>query len=412
MDVETQSDALRRIKEMGLFPIRVSERHENRPVGNQRSGSRVTRLKNISINIPFFSGRVKPAAICAFTRQLATLVDAGMPLIRGLRLLREQETNATLKRIITEVESAIENGSTLSEALTPYPRVFNRLYINMVKAGELSGALEITLLRLAEFIEKAQKIKGKVKAAMFYPAAVLFIATAILIVMMIFVVPRFKQVFEGLVPGGKMPVFSAAVFSLSDVLKAHYLGALLLLAGLGMAFTFALRSTAGRGVFDRFKLKAPVFGKIFRKVAISRFSRTLGTLLNNGVPILQALTIVKETVGNVMVSNVVSNVHDSVKEGETITAPLRASGVFPPVVVGMVDVGEQTGALPDMLLKVADGCDEEVDNAVSAMTSLIEPFMIVFLAVVVGSLVVAMYLPILSVVNPDKSGPGIDGTDN
>jgi len=412
MDVETQSDALRRIKEMGLFPIRVSERHENRPIGGARPAGGLARLKNVSISIPYFSGRVKPAALSAFTRQLATLVDAGMPLIRGLRLLREQETNGALKRIIAEVESAIENGSTLSEALSPYPRVFNRLYINMVKAGELSGALEIALMRLAEFIEKAQKIKGKVKSAMFYPVAVVVIAAAILAVMMIFVIPRFQQVFSGLVPGGAMPVFTMAVFRISEIFKDHILLVLIALAGLVVVFSFALRSVIGRKVFDRFKLRAPIFGKIFRKVAISRFSRTLGTLLNNGVPILQALTIVKETVGNVIVSNVVAGVHDSVKEGETITAPLRASRVFPPVVVGMVDVGEQTGALPDMLLKIADGCDEEVDNAVGAMTSLIEPVMIVFLAAIVGSLVIAMYLPLLKIMTPDSKGSGMDGGEN
>jgi len=242
--------------------------------------------------------------------------------------------------------------------------------------------------------------------------AVVVIAAAILAVMMIFVIPKFQQVFSGLVPGGTMPVFTMAVFRISEIFKDNILLVMIALAGLGVAFSFALRSVIGRKVFDRFKLRAPIFGKIFRKVAISRFARTLGTLLNNGVPVLQALTIVKETVGNVIVSNVVAGVHDSVKEGETITAPLRASRVFPPVVVGMVDVGEQTGALPDMLLKIADGCDEEVDNAVGAMTSLIEPVMIVFLAAIVGSLVIAMYLPLIKIVNPDSKEPGMDGSEN
>jgi type IV pilus assembly protein PilC len=279
----------------------------------------------------------------------------------------------------------------------------------MVKAGELGGVLEVVLTRLAEFMEKAQKIKGKVIAAMFYPVAVLVVATAIMIILMIKVVPSFKSVFEGL-GTGELPAFTKLVLGISESIKDHILVTSMILAGVVILFLVFIKTKFGRHIWDKFKLKVPVFGPVVSKVAISRFTRTLGTLVSSGVPILQALTIVKETAGNVVVANAVSAVHDSVKEGETITAPLEASGVFPPMVVSMVDVGEQTGALPEMLLKIADNYDEEVDNAVSAMTSLLEPIMIVFLAIVVGSIVIAMFLPLIKLMetvgDTDQGGKG------
>jgi type IV pilus assembly protein PilC len=402
LDVASQSEALRRIKEMGLFPTRVAERRQF--VRRKAAFPATSRLKKISI---YLDGRVKPAAVAVFTRQLATLVDAGMPLLRGLRLLEQQETNRALKRIIGEVSAGVEGGSSLSEVLAAHPRAFNRLYVNMVKAGELGGALELTLRRLAEFIEKAQKIKGKVKSAMVYPVAVITVAAGILTLMMAFVIPRFRQVFDGLTGSG-LPWFTEFVFWLSEIVRHNLvLAAIVAVAG-AFAFVALLRTKWGRWTFDQFKLRMPVLGKVFRKAAISRFSRTLGTLLGSGVPILQALAIVRETVGNVVVSRMVSSVHDSVKEGETMTAPLRSANVFPPVVVGMVDVGEQTGALPDMLMKIADNCDDEVDNAVNGLTSLLEPVLIVFLAVVVGGIVIAMFLPLITIVNGGIDVPGSD----
>jgi type IV pilus assembly protein PilC len=277
--------------------------------------------------------------------------------------------------------------------------VFNRLYVNMVKAGELGGVLEVVLTRLAEFMEKAQKIKGKVVAAMFYPVAVLIVATAILIVLMVVVIPKFKEVFAGLGEGRPLPPFTQLVMGISETIQKHFFWTTVGVAAFIAAWMLFIRTKFGRHLFDKFKLKIPVFGPVVTKVAISRFSRTLGTLVSSGVPILQALTIVKETAGNVIVSNAVGAVHDSVKEGETITAPLEASGVFPPMVISMVDVGEQTGALPEMLLKIADNYDEEVDNAVAAMTSLLEPIMIICLAVIVGSIVIAMFLPLIDLMN-------------
>src|SRR5439155_15538435 len=322
-----------------------------------------------------------------------------LPLVRGLRVLEKQERHPTLKNIIGELALSIEGGSTFSEGLAQHPKVFNRLFVNMVKAGELGGVLEVVLARLSEFMEKAQKIKGKVIAAMFYPVAVMIVATGILIVLMVKVVPAFKQVFEGMLEGSQLPAFTRLVLGISEMVKDHIVYTSAGVAVFVVLFMLFKRTKFGRHAWDKFKLKMPVIGPVVSKVAISRFTRTLGTLVSSGVPILPALTIVKETAGNVIVGNAVGAVHESVKEGETITAPLEASGVFPPMVISMVDVGEQTGALPEMLLKIADNYDEEVDNAVAAMTSLLEPIMIVFLAVIVGSIVIAMFLPLIELMN-------------
>ncbi len=404
LEVATQNEAITRVKEMGLFPTKIVEIDKVRERTERRTRA-VARPKgkkggvNINIKIPLLSGRVKAKTLTTFTRQLATLVDAGLPLLRGLRVLERQERGATLKSIIGDLSLAIEGGSTFSEALAQHPKVFNRLYVNMVKAGELGGVLEVVLARLAEFMEKAQKIKGKIVAAMFYPIAVLVVAIGILSILMVKVVPKFKEVFEGgLLEGRQLPAWTRFVMGVSDTVTKNLPVVLIVLAAVVVMFLVFVRTKFGRHAFDKFKLKVPVIGQVVSKVAISRFSRTLGTLVSSGVPILQALTIVKETAGNVVVSNAVGAVHESVKEGETITAPLEASGVFPPMVVSMVDVGEQTGALPEMLLKIADNYDEEVDNAVAAMTSLLEPIMIVFLAVVVGSIVIAMFLPLIDLI--------------
>jgi type IV pilus assembly protein PilC len=386
---------------MGLFPTSV-----------RQTMFAPDRLRPVAARRPFrfplrmLDGRIKPAALAVFTRQLATLVDVGMPLLRGLRLLQEQEESRALKRVIADLAKAIECGGTLSEALAAHPKVFSRLYVNMVKAGETGGIVEVVLRRQAEFMEKALKIKGKVKAAMFYPMAVLAVAAAILTLLLVYVIPRFQTVFEGLLNGRPMPAFTLAVLKISEVFKSHFLlvgmGALALVVG----FRLFLHTRAGRRWFDQCKLVMPVLGKLSRKVALGRFTRTLGTLLGSGVPILQALAIVKETAGNVVVGDMISRIHENVKEGGTLAEPLKESGIFPAMVGGMVDVGEQTGALPDMFLKIADTCDEEMDNAVTAMTSLLEPVMIVFLAVIVGSIVIAMFLPLIAIMQD----PGLVGS--
>jgi type IV pilus assembly protein PilC len=393
LNVPDQGEALRRIKEMGLFPTKVRSAGEDKsPAFRTRSSPRP---QSLACRIPGIRRPVRPGSLCIFTRQLTTLIEAGMPLLRGLRVLEEQEESRALKRVIGELALSIEGGSSFGEAVAMHPRVFNRLYVNMVKAGEISGALEVTLGRLAEFMEKARKIKGKVKAAMFYPCAVLVVAIGILVLLMAYVVPRFQAVFEGLFEGRPLPAFTLFVMRISEAVQHHVVLGAGVLVALSAAFMLALRTDWGRWAFDRLKLVMPVVGPVFRKLAISRFSRTLGTLVSSGVPILQALNIVKDTAGNVVIGRVVAAVHDRVKEGDPIAPGLKASWVFPAMVAGMVDVGEQTGALPEMLMKIADNYEDEVDNAVNAMTSLLEPVMIVFLAVVVGSIVVAIFLPLV-----------------
>ncbi|MDB6022583.1 MAG: pilC 1 [Pedosphaera sp.] len=417
LEVASQNEAITRVKEMGFFPTKIVEVDKEKPdkkggaKGNApktagKAGGKKKKGMEIQIKIPGLSGRVKSKVLTTFTRQLATLVDAGLPLLRGLRVLEKQEKNVTLRNIIGELAVSIEGGSTFSEGLAQHPKVFNRLFVNMVKAGELGGVLEVVLNRLSEFMEKAQKIKGKVIAAMFYPVAVLVVAVVIMAVLMVYVIPQFEQVFSGMMDGAQLPAFTRFVLGCSRMVKDHFLWTVAGIIVFVVIFMMVVRTKLGRRIFDRIKLKMPVFGPVISKVAISRFTRTLGTLVSSGVPILQALTIVKETSGNVIVGAAVSAVHDSVKEGETITAPLEASNVCPPMVISMVDVGEQTGALPEMLLKIADNYDEEVDNAVAAMTSLLEPIMIVFLAVVVGSIVIAMFLPLIALMNGiDATGP-------
>ncbi|HEU5396650.1 MAG TPA: type II secretion system F family protein [Verrucomicrobiae bacterium] len=402
LDVIDQNAALRRIKEMGLFPLRVREAALRSP----GLRSRARRASRSWLRMP--EGRVKAMELAVFTRQLATLVDVGMPLLRGLKLLEEQEENRTLKRVIGDLSRTIESGGTLSEAMASYPRVFNPLYVNMVKAGEIGGVLETVLQRQAEFLETAQRIRGRVKAAMFYPAAVMATAAGIILLLMVFIIPRFESIFDGLLNGRPLPGFTVAVLRISDVFKEHFLALGAVVAGGVVLLRLLIATRRGRRWFDRMKLAMPVVGRICRRVALGRFARTLGTLLGSGVPILQALTIVRETTGNVIVGDVVARIHRNVKEGGSVTEPLKDSRIFPAMISGMVDVGEQTGALPDMLAKIADTADEQVDNAVTAMTSLLEPVMIIFLAVIVGSIVFAMFYPIIIIVSEPGFGGGGD----
>jgi type IV pilus assembly protein PilC len=402
LQVADATEALKRVKEMGLFPTRIFP--SVMPTQRGRFAARQDGRKGTLLTSLTLPRRVKSPALVVFTRQLATLIEAGMPLLRGLKILREQEESAALKHVIGDLISSIENGGQLSEGMAEHPRTFNSLYVNMMKAGEIGGALDIALRRLSEFLEKADRIKGRIKAALFYPCAVLTVAVLILTVLMIYVIPKFKDVFAGLGEGRPLPPFTRFVFGISEAFSHHFL---MLCAA--AAFCFAvlsfLKTTAGgRSAFDRLKLRMPLLGPLFRKAAISRFSRTLGTLLANGVPVLQALTIVQQTAANRIVAKVIGQLHDDVQQGETMAPRLKASGVFPVIVAGMVDVGEQTGALPDMLLKVADTYDAEVENATNALNSLLEPVLIVFLAVIVGAIVVAMFLPILDLVNG-----GLDG---
>jgi type IV pilus assembly protein PilC len=401
-----QNEAITRLKEMGFFPTKVMEikAAAGKVARGAATGEKKKKsAKDIEIKIPGFGGRVDTKSLCTFTRQLATLVDAGLPLLRGMQVLGKQEKNPALREIVSKVSATIEGGSTFSEALAQHPKVFDKLFINMVKAGELGGVLEVTLNRLSEFMEKAEKIKSKVKAAMFYPVAVLVVAVGIVVLLMIVVVPQFEKIFAEMLSGESMPEFTLIVLGISRAIQNHFIVVGLSLIALYVAFKMTINKTkVGRYWWDWFLLRAPAVGPLITKVAISRFTRTLGTLVASGVPILQALNIVRETAGNVIVANAIIAVYDSVKEGASITRPLEASGIFPPMVISMVDVGEQTGALPEMLVRISNNYDEEVDNAVGALTSLIEPIMIVFLAVVVGSIVIAMFMPLIKMM--DKMG--------
>ena len=347
--------------------------------------------------------RIKPKILMIFTRQLATLIDSGLPLLRGLTVLGKQEPNPVLRGTINSLADSVQGGSTFSESLAQHPRIFDKLYVNMVKAGELGGVLEVVLTRLAEYQEKAHKLKNKIVAAMVYPVIVMFIAVAIVTFLMLFIVPKFKEMFADMA-NAELPKISQAVFGFSEFMMSNPFGlpnAVWILGGLfGVYALFQLwgRTKGGRSIVDKLKLRIPLFGEIQRKSAVSRFSRTLGTLVTSGVPILQALNITKETAGNVVISEAIHKVHESVKEGESIVQPLQASGVFPSMVISMVDVGEETGQLPEMLLKIADVYDDEVDNAVTALTSVLEPIMIVFLALVVGAIVFALFLPLIKII--------------
>jgi len=406
LESENTTAAVSRIREMGYFPTNVAEADKASTKKGGKgaapggpAGGKASSKKGLgSLNLKFGSGKIKSKALTAFTRQLATLIDAGLPLLRGLDVLRKQEKNQTLKRTLQRLAESVEAGSTFSEALAQHPKIFNRLYVNMVRAGEAGGVLDVTLARLADFQEKAQKIKNKVVSAMVYPAVVIFVALSIVSFLMIVIVPKFQEIFTDLLEGKSLPSLTLFVMGCSNLVKNQFP----LVLGVGVALFIAVKmlgkTEKGRFYIDKFKLNAPVFGQLIRKVGIARFSRTLGTLIASGVPILQALNIVRDTSGNAVIAKAVSQVHDSVKEGERIVQPLEASGVFPPMVISMVDVGEETGALPDMLMKVADVYDDEVDNAVGALTSLLEPIMIVFLAVIVGTIVIAMFMPLISVI--------------
>ena len=351
-------------------------------------------------NIVLFERKsVKQKTLMVFTRQLATLINAGLPLLGGLDVLAKQERDSVLKNAISKLAASVQDGSTFSEGLAQHPRIFNNLYVNMVRAGEMGGLLDVVLARLAEFQEKAQKLKNKVVAAMVYPIIVLFLAVGIMIFLMVIIVPRFAVIFHDMLGDRPLPAITLFVIGSSDFIQRHWI-ALLGAAAVAVAtYAFSVRTRRGRIVTDRVKLRAPLFGDMIRKMLISRFSRTLGTLVSSGVPILQALEITRETAGNTVIARAIAQVHDSVKEGETIVQPLEASRAFPPMVISMIDVGEETGHLPEMLLKIAEVYDDEVDNSVAALTSLLEPIMIVFLAVVVGTIVIALFMPLISIIS-------------
>ena len=350
--------------------------------------------KDLLENIAFFQKKVTTKDIVIFTRQLSTMIDAGLPLIQGLEILAGQQENKTLKKILMDTKSDIEGGSTFADALKKHPKQFDRLFCNMVAAGEMGGILDDVLKRLADYMEKALRLKRKVKGALTYPIIVLGISALVIGVILIFVIPVFEQMFADF--GGALPVPTQMVVNLSNFVKSYFLVIIGAVAVMVFLFKKYYKTEKGRRVVDRLILKSPVFGPLLRKVAVAKLTRTLGTLINSGVPILESLNVAAGTAGNKMVEEAIYNVRSSISEGRTIAQPLGESGIFPAMVVQMVSVGETTGALDQMLNKIADFYDEEVEAAVDALTSMIEPFMIVFLGGTVGSIIIAMYLPIFA----------------
>jgi len=398
IEASNQNDAVALLRQQGMFPTSVTEGAKAAKAAPK--AAKVKTQKAGSSAGGFLARKtVKSKILMIFTRQLATLIDAGLPLLRSLTVLGNQEKDVVLRRTIHQLADSVQGGSTFSESLGAHPKIFSRLYVNMVKAGELGGVLELVLLRLAEFQEKAQRIRNKVQAAMVYPIIVLCIAILILAFLLVFIVPKFQQIFEEMLQGKPLPILTQFVIGLSEAVQHNLLFIIGGIVVIVIGWKVAAGSKKGSEVLDHVKLKAPLFGDLTRKTAISRFTRTLGTLVTSGVPILQALNITRETAGNAVIADAIAKVHDAVKEGESIVAPLEASGVFPPMVISMIDVGEETGQLPEMLLKIADVYDDEVDNAVAGLTSMLEPVMIVFLALVVGTIVIALFLPLISIIS-------------
>ena len=395
VEADSQTAALSKIREKGFFPTSVTEFDAR---AQKKQGPAVSAAgAKMELRLPSFLSRVKPKQLTAFTRQLATLVNAGLPLLRGLQVLGRQEKNPALKRAVSEMAQSIEAGSTFAEALSQHPRIFNKLFVNMVKAGEIGGVLDVVLQRLAEFMEKAQKIKGKIVSAMVYPVVVLIMATAIVTLLMVFIIPKFQDIFRDLLEG-EVPALTQFVMTVSQTMTRRLPIVIIVIVALVIVLKLIGKSRIGRYAIDRIKLSIPIFGGLNRKTAIGRFTRTLGTLMTSGVPVLQALNIVRDTVQNEVISRAISLIHDNVKEGENMAPPIQASGAFPPIVVSMVEVGEETGELPEMLMKIADSYDDEVDNTVAGLTSIIEPILIICLALVVGTIVIALFLPLVSII--------------
>lgn len=341
---------------------------------------------------------VKEEELTVFTRQMATLLQAGLPLLRSLEVMIRQEKNPRFREVLNQIADNVRSGNNLSDGLAQHPKVFDRLYVNMIKAGEAGGVLDVVLNRLALFMEKSLRIKKKVKSAMIYPIVIIGVAVAIVVLLMAFVVPRFQQIFAEILGGAQMPALTQFVIGISEFIQHHWIASMGIVAAVIIGFRAILKTKKGRYVFDWLMLNAPKIKDLASKAAVSRFARTFGTLLSSGVPILQALTITRDIIGNQVLMNALDKVHDRVRDGEPLAGPLEQQGVFPTMVTSMIDVGEETGELSEMLNRIADNYDEDVDNAVASITSIIEPVMIVFLALGVGTIVIALFLPIISII--------------
>lgn len=418
VEASDRNAAIASVRAQGLMPTALGEvknapsqgktkKPSASPGKNAKKGGMLDKDIKISIKMPkFLQGKIKTKVLTQFTRQLATLVNAGLPLMRGIDVLKRQMRDAQMLEALNGIADNIAAGGTFSEALSAYPKIFDRLYINMVKAGEAGGVLEVVLGRLAEFAEKSEKIKNKVKGAMIYPIVVLVAAIGITAFLLVAVIPKFQQVFNDMLGGAELPAVTQYVINASEFVQNNGLQIAIAVAALIVIMKVIGKTPKGAYFFDSMKLSMPVTGTLAQRSAVSRFSRTLGTLLSSGVPILQSLVIVRDTTGNRVLTKAIQRVHDSVKEGESMTQPLSQCKVFPPMVVSMVEVGEETGALADMLTRVANTYDDEVDNAVAGMTAAIEPALIIVLALVVGTIVIAMFLPMVKIIGSVSGGGG------
>ena len=411
IEADNEKDSAAKLKQMGLFPTSIMEVKSGGGApgkgaggpGGAAAGKKAAAGGGFSFNISLGTPSIPRKQLTTVTRQLATLLDAGLPLVRALRTLeRQAKGDPALRRVMGDLANAVEGGSTFSEALAGHPKSFNKLFVNMIRAGEASGSLEAVLNRLSEFMEKAQKIAGKIKSAMVYPVMVLVIAGGITTGLMVFIVPKFAKIFDEMLPGEPLPGLTQVVMGISKFMQTQFFAMAGLIAGSVIGFKMLKKTKPGAYAMDFIAIKVPPFNQLAIRASVARFCRTLGTLMQSGVAVLQALQIVKDTAGNELVSRAIQIVHDAVKEGESMSKPLESTGIFPGMVVSMVEVGEETGALPEMLNRIADVYEEEVDRAVEALTSMIEPIMIIFLAVVVGGIVIALFMPLIKLI--DKLG--------
>jgi type IV pilus assembly protein PilC len=385
MEAEAEPDVANRLRAQGITLSKAKRK-----------------AKDIEIKLPF-GGGVSEKEVVVFTRQFATMIDAGLPIVQCLDILASQAQSKNFGKILYDVKAQVESGSTLAEALKKQPKAFNDLFTNLVAAGEVGGILDTILARLATYIEKAMKLKSQVKGAMVYPISILCVAVGVVILLLWKVIPVFENMFKDF-GGGALPKPTQIVISLSNAFVDHAFLIMGSLTALVVGFTAGMRTKKGRAIFDKFILKVPVIGPVLRKVAVARFTRTMGTLLSSGVAILDAMEIVAKTAGNVVIHDAIMYTRTKISEGKNLAEPLAETKVFPPMVVQMIGVGEQTGAMDTMLQKIADFYEDEVDVAVSAMTKLMEPFMMVFLGGIVGGLIIAMYLPIFEMAGNIKSG--------
>ncbi|MBI4831060.1 MAG: type II secretion system F family protein [Candidatus Lindowbacteria bacterium] len=383
MEADNKQDMLQKLREKGLIPTSVSDGRATRA----ESAAKAAGLKGLRRG-----KRIRAEEMILFTRSLATMVNAGLPLLQGIDIMIEQTESASFKRVLTQVGQDIEAGLTFSDALKKHPKVFTDLYSSMVRAGEASGNLDGILVQLAEYLEATEKLKREIKAAMTYPVIAFVIVVSIAIGLLVFIVPKFQEIFESL--GGQLPKPTLMLMNLSEALRKYVLIIIGVLVAIFVALRYYVSTSAGALQFDMVKLRLPVFGPLFRKVAVARFSRTLSTLTRSGVPVLAALEIVERTIGNEVIARAVKGSQTSIKAGATIAEPLARSGVFPLMVTRMVDVGERTGALDELLAKIAEFYDQQVESTIASLTSLIEPLLILFLGIVVGGMVLALFLPI------------------